>query len=1418
MTIAVVAEKPAVARDIAKVLGAVKRGDGYLHGGGYVITWAIGHLVALAEPAEINTAWKYWNREQLPMLPKQWSLKVISRTVKQFEVVQKILTSAKIEEVVCATDAGREGELIFRYIYEHAGCKAPISRLWISSLTSEAIRQGFDSLKDGADYEALSDAAKGRSRADWLVGMNLSRAYCLAHGKGLSVGRVQTPTLAMIVEREIAIREFNSDKYIEIQATFSPDKDVEQAKQREAPSAYQGTWFEASDSPGPKTVLNNSKVLSNAKRLPADGKQVPSIIKRVKSGRGEIESVKAKPKKMAPPLLYDLTELQRHANRLYGFSAKKTLQLAQQLYEEKKLISYPRTDSRYLTKDVAGTLERVVKAVAGPDLELLPENIGKINLGKRYINDAKVSDHHAIIPTPVNPTGKHLSADQEKLYDLVRRRLLMAWLKDHLTRVTTVITTVASGANGDTVTDRFHSIGTSIEQMGWKVLDIKTKKKRQKNKKDMDANDQKLPPGLEMGQSQKVLEVEGLEKQTKPPKRFTDASLLTAMETAGKMLDDKELSDAMKERGLGTPATRAAIIETLISREFVKRTGKTFEATPKGERLIDVVHPQVKSPQMTGDWEMKLKKIEHGEGDFDNFMSEIESYVSEVVGSVFNKKNSSGRTHQNQSGSGGAAASFNKRSSSPGADDEPPPPAEEPPWLVEQTPPLISPATAGKRAQTKKTNPRAVKSTPAQENPIPESTSKPVETIQGVSAAAIKMQAIDPSMPDRVLKEFFGHTAFRPYQEDVCRKVVDGSDVLLVMPTGAGKSLCYQLPGVARKGTTLVVSPLIALMEDQVTKLQEQNFHAERIHSGRSRLESRQVCKDYLAGNLDFLFIAPERLRVPGFPEMLAKRKPVLIAIDEAHCISHWGHDFRPDYRMLGERLPILRPAPVIAMTATATKLVQDDISRLLELKKPTLAIHGFRRTNIAIEVVEMPPADRREAALVLLSKEDRRPAIIYAPTRKKTEELADFLSNHYPSAAYHAGLPAKVRDKVQTAFLSGELEIIVATIAFGMGIDKANIRTVVHTALPATTEGYYQEIGRAGRDGEMSRAILYYSYADLRIHQFLHDKSYPHSGQLHRLYSSLSDNQRISKEELNENLGMDEDLFNTALEKLWIHGGAIVDPEENITKGRGSWALTYEEQSEHKMKQLEMMAEYAQHPDCRMLKLVKHFGDRADDGSPCGICDFCAPDKSIAEFSRPPDSREVMVIGKVIEILRETDSLSTGRLHGQACNGSSLERRDFERLLMGMARAGLVDISEHNFSKDGKEIRYQRAELTPEGYGFNISNSGKISIAGVPESSLKKRKKRKRKKTATSRTARILSDASNPPDPQLEKQLRAWRLVQARKRGIPAFRILGDKTLRTIAAFKPQYEDDLLAIKGIGQTILDKYGSEILKIISQYR
>jgi DNA topoisomerase-3 len=1382
-TIAVLAEKPSVARDIASVLGAKTRGEGFLHGNGYIVTWAIGHLAALAQPHEIDPAWRQWRRDLLPMLPSRWPLVVYEKTKDQFDAVRKILNSPRVDRVVCATDAGREGELIFRYIYEAAECRKPFSRLWISSLTPEAIRKGFAALRPGRDYDPLADAARGRSRADWLVGMNLSRAYSLACGEDLSVGRVQTPTLAMLVERELAIRAFVPEDYLEVVATFQPAGNRKDQQ-------YQGAWFRERPQAGDKETL------AQAMRLPADGEEAARIVERARTGAAEIESVESETQRMPPPLLYDLTELQRHANRLFGFSAQRTLEMAQALYEKHKLLSYPRTDSRHLSQDVAATLPRIVQAIAAPYRAQMAPGTGERPLGRRFVDDAKVTDHHAIIPTTTPPEHVRLEPEERRIYDLVCRRLLGAWHEDHIWSVTTVITAIRNAE----IVDRYHTSGTEVKQVGWKALEVAPARKPAKGKAGEDAEAQQvLPVGLKKGDPQEVVDVEAVRKKTRPPKRFTEATLLTAMETAGKTLDEKELSDAMKECGLGTPATRAAIIEVLLKRGYIERGGKSLEATDKGIRLIEIVHPEVKSPAMTGQWEAYLARIHKGKAQLEPFLKGIEDYVREVVAK---------------------ASRTGDRFSSP-----------------------------AESAQTSRTGDRL--SSPADvapsatNHPEDHRTPAPGQTTNNDRLPHSALAQTADSL-SALLNRSFGFSSFRPNQETVCRAAVEGRDALLVMPTGSGKSLCYQLPGIARGGTTLVISPLIALMEDQVSKLKEWGFRVDRIHSGRERGASRQACIDYLNGALQFLFIAPERLRVTGFPEMLAKRKPSLIAIDEAHCISQWGHDFRPDYRMIGQYLPSLRPAPVIALTATATPQVQDDIAEQLGLSGPAKFIHGFRRDNIAIEVVEVPTSQRAAAVFELLRDPARRPAVVYTPTRREAESLAMDLGARFPTAAYHAGLDAPQRERARTGFLDGKLEVIAATIAFGMGIDKPNIRTVIHTALPGSMEAYYQEIGRAGRDGRPSRAVLMHSYADRYTHDFFFERDYPDVAILDQMYARLRP-EPMEKMALRRFVHVESDLFDKALEKLWLYGGAVVDYAENISVGHGQWREAYIQQGEHKQAQIELMIRYAQANQCRMSALVRHFGDYADARTDCGVCDFCAPAACEAQAFRKAMQPEREAAARALDALRGGERKTTGRLHAELFPAGDMTRDRFEELLGAMARAGLAQLTEEVFEKEGRQIPYRKVRLTPAGEKADAAALEGLVMrvaSSAPAEGRKRRKKTgegkkrpKRGRRAPQRESRAPAKAPEPetrpetegeqfPAPigvpaavaAVEEALRAWRLQEARRLGIPAFRIFSDTTLRAIAQRRPQTAAELLAIPGIGMNAVEKYGRQIYRILGEKR
>jgi ATP-dependent DNA helicase RecQ len=679
-----------------------------------------------------------------------------------------------------------------------------------------------------------------------------------------------------------------------------------------------------------------------------------------------------------------------------------------------------------------------------------------------------------------------------------------------------------------------------------------------------------------------------------------------------------------------------------------------------------------------------------------------------------------------------------------------------------------------------------------------------------------------------LLHTTFGFPTFRANQEAVCRAATDGRDVLLVMPTGAGKSLCYQLPAIARGGTALVISPLIALMDDQATKLSAAGLRVARIHSGLSRDETRQACRDYLDGTLQFLFIAPERMRVPNFPAMLAKKRPSLIAIDEAHCISAWGHDFRPDYRTLGDFLPALRPAPVIALTATATPTVQKDIIAQLKLTQPELFIHGFRRHNLAIEVVELSKPRRNEFTTNLLKEKSNRPAIIYAPSRKSAEELASTLGGS--AAAYHAGLDPATRERVQRNFLTGKLEVVVATIAFGMGIDKADVRTVVHIALPGSVEQYYQEIGRAGRDGLPSRTVLLHSFADRKMHDFFLERDYPAITELTRVAALLTPDYQMP-DLLRQRLKMDAETFDKAVEKLIAQGAATIDMGGNVRATETSlrqtaWRRSYDEQLAFRREQIDRIVQYAESPQCRMAALIQHFGDTADGLRPCGQCDFCAPQNATAQTFRTPSPEDERQLRAILRAL-EGQSRATGKLHTELSTGTlrntpGADRKIFDTLLDALTRAGLITLNQDQWTNpEGNLITFKKASLTHEGRNFTgpLPPDLLIKDSSVDTSISSSRRNSRNKKGSKSTKASLKVEreqtaaAYTPEQRSLEASLRIWRKSEAAKTGKPAFIVFSDSVLHSLVVARPKTIPELHTVSGIGPEKASRYGADLIAI-----
>ncbi len=611
MTILVIAEKPSVARDLAKVLGARTKGEGYLEGNGYRVGWCIGHLLELAPPEVYDASWKRWSTQTLPMLPEAFRLQPRKTAYKPLAVLKKLMRERDVTRIVNACDAGREGELIFRWLCDHVferGVRVPVSRLWIASLTDQAIQQGFAQLQPASRYDALGDAARCRSEADWLVGMNATRAMTLlgrrAGGETLySVGRVQTPTLALIAEREDAIEQFVPEPFWHVDVTFAcTPRGAKNTEER-----YAGRWFD------PRMKANDDRISG-----PDGAARADAIARTVQGQPGTVVDVKREEQRERAPMSFDLTALQKLANQRYGLSADRTLKAAQALYEEHKAITYPRTDARFVTSDVGPTLPTLLRAQEGMPWDAAVQTA--LGLGpkpqRKVVDDEEVGDHHAILPTERVPQLDRLSPDARNVYTLIARRLVSVFLPESCFDKRTIITAVSE--------HRFRSEGRARVALGWHAAEPPPAAR----------DEAALLPAVQVADVVTTRTATVVASQTQPPKRYTEATLLGAMEHAGKELDEEALRRAMRDSGLGTPATRASIIETLLTRAFIRRDGKSLVPTPQGRALIGALPPgarALRSAELTGQWELRLANMARGQDDPAAFMADVQRFTREVV-------------------------------------------------------------------------------------------------------------------------------------------------------------------------------------------------------------------------------------------------------------------------------------------------------------------------------------------------------------------------------------------------------------------------------------------------------------------------------------------------------------------------------------------------------------------------------------------------------------------------------------------------------------------------------------------------------------------------------------------------------------------------------------------------------------------
>lgn len=587
--ILIIAEKPSVANDIAKIVGANEKGSGYKKGNGYIVSWCVGHLITLSDPEAYSEKFANWNLEDLPIIPNEFKTEVIKYSAKQYKILKDLMLSNEIKELICATDAGREGELIFRLVYDKVGCKKPFRRLWISSLEEESIKKGLSTLKKSSEYDNLYKAARSRQKADWIAGMNLTRLYTKKYNTLLSTGRVQTPTVNLIVKRHLEVNEFKPEIYYKLIADLGS--------------------FEASKK---VNTLKEAEIITDL----------------CKNKQALVDEVNQENKKNNAPALYDLTTLQREANRLLGYSAKQTLEILQNLYES-KLTTYPRTDSRYITNDMASSVSRLIDRLIENklfnEITLNDYNLKEIDISK-LVNDKKVTDHTAILPTESLNIEKYksLPTAEKNILTLIMFRTIIAPYTTHEYKTTKVVVNIEN--------EIFEATGKEIIVPGFKEIEklINENLTRKLSKAGSEQSESVLPR-ISKGEKYLTKDIKTEEKHTSPPKLYTEDTLLSAMETAGRDIKEEELREAIKGSGLGTPATRANIIENIINREYIERKGKSLAATEKGIKFISLIDDQIKEPLLTAEWEYQLFQIEQGLLDENKFMENISKLIKSIV-------------------------------------------------------------------------------------------------------------------------------------------------------------------------------------------------------------------------------------------------------------------------------------------------------------------------------------------------------------------------------------------------------------------------------------------------------------------------------------------------------------------------------------------------------------------------------------------------------------------------------------------------------------------------------------------------------------------------------------------------------------------------------------------------------------------